>query len=144
MTASSLWLTRGDLVTETDVGAGQLAQLLFEKLHQLPLLALHAIRMVGVAGEQRQIERRHWPGFAVAELPGRSLQSDIDHARNDVELVEQIERRRVECRAAQFHDELRLRRQQHRRDTAAEESQRGGEPDRPGADDNDAIFFIRH
>ena len=103
---------RRHLMAEADLGAFG-AQLLFEKPHQLPLLALHAVGVVGVAGEQREIEGRDRAGLAVAELPGRRLQPDLDHARHELELVEQVERRRMEGRAAQLHDQLRLGREQH-------------------------------
>ena len=134
---------RGDLVAEAEVGA-RLAQLLFEKPHQLPLLALHPIGVVGVAREQREVEGRDRPGLAVAELPGRRLEPDLDHSRHELEFIEQVEGRRMEGRAAKLHDELRLGCEQDRRDAAAAERQRGGQADRAGADDNDAIVFIRH
>ncbi len=72
------------------------AQLLFEKPHQLPLLALHPVRVVGVAREQRQVEGRDRPGLAVAELPGRRLEPDLDHPRHEREFIEQIKGGRME------------------------------------------------
>ena len=39
-------------MAEADVAARQLAQLLLEEAHQLPLLALHAIGMIGVSRQQ--------------------------------------------------------------------------------------------
>jgi len=93
---------------------------------------------------QDEIERRYRSALAVAELPGRRLEPDLDHARHDLEFVEQIKRRRMKGRAAQLHDELRLGREQHVGYAAARERQRGGEADRTGADDNDAIVLVGH
>jgi hypothetical protein len=81
------------LVSEADVGARQLAQHPLQKLHQLPLLTLNAIWVVGFARQQREIEGRNRTRFAVSELPGRGLEADLDHPRDDLELVQQIERR---------------------------------------------------
>src|SRR5262249_49863263 len=91
-----------------------------------------------------EIEGRYRSGLAVAELPGRRLQPHLDHLRHDPELVEQIERRWMECRAAKLHDQLELGGQQRDRDAAAAERQRRRQTDRPRADDDNAIVVIRH
>ena len=91
-----------------------------------------------------EIEGRDRPGLAVAELPGRRLEPDLDHPRHELEFIEQIEGRRMEGRAAKLHDELWLGGEQHGRDAAAAERQRGGQADRAGADDDNAVVFRRH
>jgi hypothetical protein len=131
-------------MAETDVGAGDFAQFLFEEAHQLPLLALHAIRVIGVAGKQRQIEGRDRAGLAVAELPSRGFEAGRDHSRHDGELVEQIERRRMEGRAAQLHDQFGLGREESSRDATACQSERRGQANWARADNYDAIFFVCH
>ena len=129
-------------MAESDVASRQLAQFLLEKPHQLPLLALHAIGMVGVARQHGQIERRHRPGLPVAKLPGRRLQSHVDHAGHDAELVEQVEGRGMEGRPAQLHHQPGFGGKQHGGNAAASQGQGGCQPHRAGTDDNHAI--VRH
>ena len=129
-------------MAEADVASRQLAQFLLEEPHQLPLLALHAIGMIGVARQHGQIERRNRPGLPIAKLPGRRLQSHLDHAGHDAELVQQIQRRGMERRSAQLHHELRLGRNKHGGNAAAPQRQGRGKTHRPGTDNNHAI--VRH
>ncbi len=119
----------------------QLLQLGLEEAHQLPLLALHAIGVVGVACEQREIEGRDRTGLAVAELPGRRLQPDLDHARHHLELVEQVRASAggTSSRAAPSPvpgSAASTTAGMPRRPSA----ERGRQPHGARADDNDAVF----
>ena len=72
-----------------------------QHLAEPPLLALQAIRMAGIGGKPRQLERRDDAFVAVAELPGRTDQSLLDHRLDDAETLQHVERRRMKRRSAQ-------------------------------------------
>ena len=131
-------------MTEPDFGAGNLQVFVPQQTHELPLLALHPIGMIGIAGQQGQIERRNRSGLPIAELPRRSLQPHRDHVWNDAELVEQVERRRMKGRAAQLHHELGLGGKHGGGNGAPRQGQRGRETYRPGADDDNAVTLSWH
>ena len=97
-----------------------------------------------VAREQRQVEGRDRPGLAVAELPGRRLEPDLDHPRHEREFIEQIKGRRMERRASKLHNKRLLGGEHQCFDAAAAERQGGGEADWAGANGKNAVIFRRH
>ncbi len=97
-----------------------------------------------VAREQRQVEGRDRPGLAVAELPGRRLEPDLDYPRHEREFIEQIKGGRMEGCASKLHNK-RLPGGEHQCfDAAAAERQGGGEADWAGANGKNAVIFRRH
>ncbi len=108
---------RRDLMTKADVGypAACAAPPRESASASIARIARDTGWLVSPASSD-EIEGRDRPGLAVAELPGRRLEPDLDHARHDVELVQQVERRRMERRAAQLHHQLRLGGEQHDRE----------------------------
>ena len=103
---------------EANVRSRYFPQFLFQEPHQLPLLALHAIRVIGIPGKQGHVEGRDRAGFAIAKLPGGRLEARLDHAVYDVKLIQQVEGRWVKGRPTQFFDRFLLGRQQRDRDIA--------------------------
>ena len=85
---------RSHLMAEADVASRQLAQFLLEEPHQLPLLALHAIGMVGVA-RQHATDRTSPPARSPDRETARSAPFSPTSImrRHDAELVQQIQGR---------------------------------------------------
>ena len=100
--------------------------------------------MARVGGEEREVERRHRAGFPVAKLPGRRLETDVDHAGHNAELVQHIEGRRMKGRSAQLHDRLSLCLEHEGGNAAARQRQRCGKTDGAGAYDDDGISGVGH
>ena len=65
-------LRRLDLAGETHLGMRRLLELFEQRLRQLPLLALQAVGMAGLAVEHREVEHRAVAGRMQADLPVRA------------------------------------------------------------------------
>jgi hypothetical protein len=91
------------------------------------------------AGEDGEVEERLLPRLVHADLPARRALAQLEHARGEAEIVEHLQRRRMEGGGAQVGGQrLALLHDQHGY-ARARQQQREHEADRPRAHDRDAI-----
>ncbi len=114
-----------------------------QHLRQAPLLALQPVGVIRVAGQKPQIEGGDHAAAPVAELPGRTDETDRDHPVDDAESLEHVERRWMEGRGAQIARQIRRAFDERDRNSGVREQGCGHQPDRPRADDDDPIRLRR-
>jgi hypothetical protein len=128
-----------DARREADLRAGLAAQRLEREAREVELLALQAEGVARVAGEDGEVEERLLPRLVHADLPARRALAQLEHARGEAEIVEHLQRRRMEGGGAQVGGQrLALLHDQHGY-ARARQQQREHEADRPRAHDRDAI-----
>ena len=125
----------GDFGREKDLRTGLLAQRIEREPGQLPLLALHAIRVTRRFRDHAEIEHGTVTLRMQPHLPLRRDQALRDERSSKSDIVKQIERRRVKGRRAQIGLDVRCLLQQRGSDALTRQQQRHDKTDWPAADD---------